>query len=127
MKIERMYFKHYRIPKSKYVAMIFDALSDPGYNKKYYRKKYYRYSRCKTDWQPTARGGKTECHLVLDNGSEIVGTAECSVQDNFCYAIGREIAKGRALKKFEYHKQQKDDFSVAMSYNTIATERKYND
>ena len=108
MKIERMYFQHYRVPKSKTHAAILDfvsAVSGHGYN-----KKYYRYSRRKTEWQPAVNGGKTECHLVLDNGVEIVGVAECSMQDNFCYATGREISKGRALKKFAYYQKQREDF-----------------
>jgi hypothetical protein len=47
---------------------------------------------------PSPRGGLTQCRVTLSDGTEAVGTAECSVRDNFSKKIGRDIALGRALK-----------------------------
>lgn len=47
---------------------------------------------------PSPRGGLTQCRVTLPDGTEIVGTAECSDRDNFSKKIGRDIALGRALK-----------------------------
>jgi len=46
-------------------------------------------------WFP--RGGKTVCIIWNDRDRAIaIGEATCSMSDNFCYRIGREIALGRA-------------------------------
>jgi hypothetical protein len=50
---------------------------------------------------PGERGGKTICRIKIPFGPDNAvyeGTANCSLQDSFCYARGREIAFGRAVK-----------------------------
>lgn len=57
------------------------------------------YCRGHTSWEPAARGGKTVC-VVLQNGEPVCSAAAyCSLEDSFCYRIGRAISAGRALKK----------------------------
>ena len=86
MDIEKIYFKHYR-------PMAIDKHLSPD-------EFLNHYSRGKSKWIPSIFGGLTECHIVLSNGQDIVGIAECSHKDNFCYATGRKIAYGRAMKKY---------------------------
>ena len=89
MEIERVYYKHYRYRKNMVNQLVMGVLRKP-----------YHYQKGTTKWEPSCKGGATECHLVLDNDEEIVTVAECSLKDNFVYAIGRNIAYGRALKVF---------------------------
>lgn len=54
-----------------------------------------------------AKGGKTEVVITLfdedgDPVKKFTAVSYCSLQDNFCYKIGREIALGRARKQMEY-------------------------
>jgi len=95
MKVKKVYYRHYRYATIN-GQIDFDALI--------YGLQHY--NRRKTKWQPSTKGGKTECHLVLEDDSEIVGIAECSLQDNFNYKIGRQIAFGRAVKKYNFWLQQ---------------------
>lgn len=61
--------------------------------------KFLRYHRGRSSWKPTERGGATFCFVYDENGEICAhGLAECSVKDAFCYRLGREIARGRALK-----------------------------
>lgn len=46
------------------------------------------------------RGGKTEVVLIKD-GVSAFGNSYCSLNDNFVYRIGREMALGRAVKAYE--------------------------
>lgn len=58
-----------------------------------------RYHRGQTDWTPAARGGSTVCRVTdADSNPVSSGRALCSLQDAFCYRLGRTIAKGRAMK-----------------------------
>ena len=58
-----------------------------------------RYHRGRSDWQPAERGGCTFCTIADEDGiTLVIGAAKCSRKDAFCYRIGRQIAKGRALK-----------------------------
>lgn len=66
---------------------------------------------------PTTKGGKTEVTIqVFDEHDDpvikFVGVANCSMKDNFCYKLGREIALGRATKQLE---QWRDDDNVVFS------------
>lgn len=62
--------------------------------------KYYQ--RKESTWMPQPKGGYTECVVWVGEGDEreriSIGWALCSEKDNFCYRVGRQIAKGRALK-----------------------------
>ena len=99
MEIERIYYKHYRyLDREQNEALKYMDILRP-------------YTRGKTEWQPTARGGATKCYLVLDNGEEIVGIANCSRKDNFNYNIGREIARGRAEKEYKKTIGTNDSFT----------------
>ena len=84
MEIEKVYYKHYRYP------------ADWSYEKLGMQP----YSRRKTKWQPTCKGGRTICYLVLSNDNMVCGYADCSEKDNFSYKIGRQIAYGRAMKRY---------------------------
>lgn len=54
------------------------------------------YSRNDPQFKPHPRGGAT-C-VTLSIGDKLIGGwANCSFADSFCYALGREIALGRAL------------------------------
>ena len=97
MNISRIYYKHYRYKHNMPVSV-----HDVGLR---------HYTQGKTKWQPACRGGKTECHLVLDNDTEIVGVAECSPKDAFVYKVGRDISLGRAMKKFCYWQQANSDYA----------------
>jgi hypothetical protein len=108
MEIEHIYYKHWRY---------FDK--EQNDDSLLYMNILRPYTRRETEWQPTARGGKTECHLVLSDGTEIVGTAECSKKDNFNYSIGRQIAHGRAVKKYQkmLHKTEDYTYGPYTEYN----------
>ena len=85
LKIE---FAHYRVPKTK------GALKGepPLFS-------LYRYYRDNDKMTPNEKGGQTVCYIInADNEIIAHGTATCSMSDNFCYRIGREIAYGRACK-----------------------------
>ncbi len=56
-------------------------------------REYYYYERDTETGKPVI----TRC-LIVNNGHHARGTAICSEKDNFCKAIGRAIAKGRAVK-----------------------------
>lgn len=91
MKIEYVYYKHWRyFDNTLNKCSVMNQPDIPC-----------RYTRGQTKWQPTCMGGLTECHLVLENEIEIVGIAECSLKDNFVYALGRTIAYGRAMKQYQ--------------------------
>lgn len=49
------------------------------------------------DWKPQPRGGQTTCYIYEDSEIVASGEAHCSLQDSFCYHIGRDISRGRAL------------------------------
>lgn len=67
--------------------------------------RYYRRGRSK--WRPKLKGGVAICILVDENNKEFRGVAKCSNEDNFVYKIGRNLAKDRALLK--YNKGRKHD------------------
>ena len=88
-------FDHYRVPSHR-------AESKKGKPKRYYwykRGRGFENPALITD--PHPKGGRIECYLYKDDVMISTGTAVCSMSDNFCYRIGREIALGRALKKLE--------------------------
>lgn len=46
------------------------------------------------------RGGRTEVEIVRDGSIIAFGVTNCSPRDNYCKAVGLQIALGRALKEF---------------------------
>ena len=62
----------------------------------------YHWRRGTPGWQPSVRGGYTFCYVYDETGGVVAtGRADCSKLDHFCYHLGREIARGRALKSLE--------------------------
>ena len=95
----RVVWKHFR-PKAGYTLYFVPVWQkSPEYamldNGLYCR----HYTRGKTYWEPALRGGVTRCY-IYDDTKELVaiGEAQCSLEDQFVYRIGREISLGRALK-----------------------------
>lgn len=43
----------------------------------------------------STKGGKTLCYREDDQGNIIYAIAKCSMKDNFCRRIGREVSLGR--------------------------------
>ena len=82
MNVKKVYYKHYRYEVGGTIP------------------RYRWYKRRSKAFEVYPFGGVTECHLVLEDNSEIVATAECSMQDNFCYRTGRLISFGRATKQY---------------------------
>ena len=65
-----------------------------------------KYSRKCKDWRytpvrPYTRGGVVYCNIFAKDRLISTGDSICSMSDNFCYRVGREIALGRALKALE--------------------------
>lgn len=66
----------------------------------------YWFTRSVSKWIPTGNGGYTACIVYDQDGNKLAeSVAECSPKDQFCYRIGREIAKGRAL---DYLKKKRE-------------------
>ena len=67
----------------------------------YNRKKQQFMDMYIRHYQPSPRGGMTEC-VIYDtlSGMQFVGYAVCSLSDNFCYRTGREVAYERAYKDY---------------------------
>jgi len=101
----RFIYRHYRISR----GFVLPTKSNPALLRdfcvRYHRgcgfgghkfhdiRKYFIYG------PPSTRGGITEC-LAVD-GSVVLakGYAYCSVQDNFCYRTGRNIARDKAKEE----------------------------
>lgn len=64
----------------------------------------YHYTRGESKWEPTHYGGLTICYIYSGDHLVALGEAQCSTKDQFCYKIGRAIAKGRALKELSKEK-----------------------
>lgn len=45
------------------------------------------------------RGGRTEVEIVREGSIVAFGATNCSPRDNYCKAVGLQIALGRALKE----------------------------
>ena len=79
-------YKHYRIDKKT------------GTLKPYTRPhRQADGTRVERPFEPAERGGVTECEISIDCYT-VVTKAVCSLKDAFNYKIGRDIARGRALK-----------------------------
>jgi hypothetical protein len=62
---------------------------------------YIHYTRGESKWEPTIYGGLTICYVYRGDEMVAIGEAQCSTKDQFCYRIGRMIARGRALKNLQ--------------------------
>lgn len=115
-------YLHYRVPE--HLARIYDK--DKGEPRD---TMIVRYSRSVgwmertafylSKWpRPWPKGGATVCILEVGD-DKFVGWTVCSMSDNFCYAVGRDIAQGRALKKWLQRKarptqeRESKDMSIA--------------
>jgi hypothetical protein len=58
----------------------------------------FHFQRGTSQWTPMPRGGYTRCYVYDQDYLMATGLAECSPRDSFCYKIGRDISRGRALK-----------------------------
>ncbi len=47
----------------------------------------------------SAKGGNTTIEITTPEGLNLVGTAQCSMMDNWDRKIGNQIALGRAISK----------------------------
>ena len=104
MNVKKVYYKHYRYEVSGTVP------------------RYRWYKRRSKEFKVYPYGGVTECHLVLEDNSEIVAIAECSMQDNFNYKIGRQISLGRAMKKYHFWLEQVSMQKADWFYTCTITE-----
>ena len=89
MQVEKIYYRHYRY--YDYGVRSESPLQDFPY-------RYFRSGKNRSRWMPTTRGGKTEAVAVVTYGGhtyEIVSTAKCRPDENFCYKTGRDYAKYR--------------------------------
>lgn len=58
----------------------------------------FKHEHPRTQTAPLAQGGLTVVKILFTDGYAVVGHAACSLLDNYCKAIGREMALGRAIK-----------------------------
>ena len=83
----------------------------PGYTIRYTHYRRWQGNHTGTIFEPDAAptselrysatilptGGRTECRIYHGTALISVGTARCSLKDNFCKRLGRDISLGRAL------------------------------
>jgi len=105
----RFVYKHFRVPVSRKQEAKISALTDKRYIEEGASPQkqsanieitdVYHYTRGESDWEPAIYGGLTICYIYHNDKMVAIGNAQCSTKDQFCYRIGRTIARGRALKK----------------------------
>ena len=97
--IKKVVVEHYRVPEALVLVVSqMGGSMETGVPNDKYLFRYYRHNS--NDFAPFSKGGKTVVTLVLDDDTEVVGEAYCSMRDNFSYEVGRTIAQGRALKLY---------------------------
>lgn len=131
MEIVKTYYKHYRyvdyletsckkaVKNGKldwYIGGL--SLDAKLYGYTFRTQPWRWYSKQKTWWTPTPRGGMTECHLVLSNGHELIGKAVCSQKDNFCYKTGRDLSLENAKALLDQHVRDVNDLANHI-FNTL--------
>lgn len=87
-------YTHERLPNKK-PPKRYDDLSARFFGKEWDICDGWKYPE-----PPSPKGGRTKCYFVRDGVIIARGETRCSVKDNFCRKIGREIAYKRALAKF---------------------------
>ena len=101
-------FGHYRVPldraedSERQSKELNGRISEPHsrYLLSYSRKFGFKKGTSFEGKPPSSKGGATWCRILVGDDHEANGFTHCSLMDNFCYAIGREIALGRALAIF---------------------------
>lgn len=86
--VKRVTFEHYRLPEWE---IWFSCVGKPADDS------LYHYRKGVDGWLVSPRGGKTVCHLVLEDGRKFTGEAVCSLSDAFSYKKGRDLSFERAL------------------------------
>lgn len=89
-------YQHYRVPEM--VPTPEGGSPNPFILSRYYRGDGFKDMPSMV--RPKPKGGLTAC-VMSGNGRQAVGLAWCSHSDNFCYEVGRRIARGRALEQLE--------------------------
>ena len=70
----------------------------------------HHYQQGQTEFEPAARGGETHCFVKdADNRVISTGISHYSMKDTFCYRLGRNISRGRALKRLRDDKWGLED------------------
>lgn len=88
----RVTYDYFRVPES--VMHSKTTIIKPRYKGKPEHAMPYRKS--KPPFKPYPKGGAVVCKLWAENTLVGVGISECSMSDNFCYKVGRNIAYTRA-------------------------------
>jgi len=97
MKIQ---YKFYRLPDNKSRDYPTTGKPQKDHLKRYYRRK----NEDGIHWsnfdltRPTTKGGAVYC-IVEDEFIKLITVAYCSMSDNFCYKIGKDIAYNRAMNQ----------------------------
>ena len=108
-------YEHYRvperyaplIPRAKHTQAAIDDMCeryDDAYRAEFQVPPEYRKPdgpMYRDGFAPHTHGGKTVCKVWNEKEIVAIGTAWCSINDPFSYHIGREIARGRAMKAVE--------------------------
>lgn len=101
-------YTHYRIPESIYRGLeVNGTRAKPNQGILFYYSPDYGFGGEYAGDKPAVRGGMTICTVEGEDsaGRKLIGrgAAFCSLHDNFCYRIGREIAEGRARSNVAAH------------------------
>lgn len=104
VKTEKIWYKHYRYVDFNETLKRIEKISQLKALLNANKKNTYPYKRGgKTYWTPTCKGGFTECYIVDENENTFMGWADCSLDDNFVYSVGRSMALDMAIKKMRQH------------------------
>lgn len=110
----KIHFNHFRVPETEFE----EAVNKPSRKHKSYLERYSRKRgfgvSSRSNYRgirPATKGGHTSC-IISIRRKTFSGTGRCSLEDTFCYAIGRQYAFDRAFKKFtKYLIEQEDLFA----------------
>lgn len=69
----------------------------------------FMHIRIMVDGKPATKGGGTICYALMDE-HVVFSVAVCSVKDNFCRKIGRQVSEGRfnvgQIETIPYNKEK---------------------
>lgn len=99
--IQKVYVKHYRFMDFRDDDGSWEEYTEELRHEEEIRELIYqkRMAYGDSDIAFFPRGGTTEVTLILSDGREVTGRADCSLQDNYNKKLGKHIAYQRALKK----------------------------